>query len=444
MNSKPETRNAKPSSPSAREIAFQALQNWESRGLEIQKSLEKQFKQPLEEVEKALSQELAYGVIRWKLLLDEVIRQYSKRDPHKISKSIGNILRLGLYQLLHMDRIPEYAVVDESVKLAKNFCKGNATGFVNAVLREFLRKKKAIALPENDPVSALSISTSHPLELVQRWVKLWGIDQVRILCEAGNTRPRWVLRTNLLKTTRSALVRRLKGEGLEVAESPEHRLAIRLKGTYPLARLESFREGLFQVQDESMQKVIDELELEPHLKVLDLCSAPGTKATAMAERMLDQGMILALDRSLPRMFLLLDNMRRLGIHSIRSVIADARLVQSISRTSFDRILVDAPCSNTGVLNRRVEARWRFSLSDLKRLSNLQMEILEAALKVMKPGGLLVYSTCSIDPSENEELVQRVLKGKSDVELLTEQTFFPTEAQGGGYWAKIKKSTLKGR
>jgi 16S rRNA (cytosine967-C5)-methyltransferase len=231
---------------------------------------------------------------------------------------------------------------------------------------------------------------------------------------------------------------RLRSEGLEAVESPDHDLAVRLNGAYPLTPLESFREGLFQVQDESMQKVIDELDLEPNLKVLDVCSAPGTKATAMAERMLDQGMILALDRSFPRMSLLFDNMRRLGIHSIRPVIADARLVQSISRTLFDRILVDAPCSNTGVLSRRVEARWRYSLSDLKRLSNLQMEILEGALKVMKPGGLLVYSTCSIDPAENEELVQRVLKGKSDVELLAEQTFFPTEAQGGGYWAKIKR------
>jgi 16S rRNA (cytosine967-C5)-methyltransferase len=263
------------------------------------------------------------------------------------------------------------------------------------------------------------------------------VERTKALCEAGNVRPHWSLRVNSLRTSRPLLLDRLKEEGLDI-QSGEHPLAIILNSPYPLAQLLSFREGLFQIQDEFMLTIIDELELQPHLRILDLCSAPGTKATAIAERMMDQGKIVALDRSFSRMKPILENMDRLGLHSIDLVVGDASFSPTLFRVPFDRILIDVPCSNTGVLAKRVEARWRYSFSNLKRLSDLQTRLLEAALEVLKPEGLLVYSTCSIDPAENEEVIQRVLTRESGIRLLSQKTSFPTAIQGGGYWAKLKR------
>jgi 16S rRNA (cytosine967-C5)-methyltransferase len=437
MRLKPKTRSLKKPCATAREIAFKALQNWEIRDQDLQQSFALLLTSDLEASERALSQELSYGVVRRKLLLDEAIRQFSNVPSRHISQSVLNILRLGLYQLLYLDRIPEHSAVDESVKLAKIFCSAKSARFINAVLRTFLRHDKKIVLLEKDPVRFLSISNSHPMELVQRWVHLWGVERTKALCEAGNVRPHWSLRVNSLRTSRPLLLDRLKEEGLDI-QSGEHPLAIILNSPYPLAQLLSFREGLFQIQDEFMLTIIDELELQPHLRILDLCSAPGTKATAIAERMMDQGKIVALDRSFSRMKPILENMDRLGLHSIDLVVGDASFSPTLFRVPFDRILIDVPCSNTGVLAKRVEARWRYSFSNLKRLSDLQTRLLEAALEVLKPEGLLVYSTCSIDPAENEEVIQRVLTRESGIRLLSQKTSFPTAIQGGGYWAKLKR------
>lgn len=421
-----------------REIAFHALQKWENQKKEIQQNLEALFLQQTPVLEKALAYELAHGVIRRKFTLDEVIRQYSNIPASKISTPVRSILRLGLYQLLYLDRVPEYAAVNESVKLAKQFSNPAAVRFINGILRTFLRKKKKVVFPDH-PVQALSLRASCPMELAQRWVDLWGLEQAEVLCEIANARPLLSLRVNTLKISRDILLSKLKEEGIEAAASFHHPLAITVTQGSLLTETDCFRAGLFQVQDETMLSVVDALELKPAMKVLDLCSAPGTKATAMAERMQNKGKIFSVDLSDLRLKKIFENCSRLGIDCIDPVTADVRKIDAVFKIKFDRILIDAPCSNTGVLGKRVEARWRFSLRELDRLAKFQGEMLESALKLLSPEGILVYATCSIDPKENEEVIQKILKNHAEMKLTEEKKTFPSASHGGGYWAKLKNS-----
>ncbi len=430
------SQNATPSAMSARQIAFQALQAWGMKERSLQDTLDELLTEKILEVERGLAKELSFGVMRRKLTLDEIIRQYAQKSLQKTLTSTLNILRLGIYQLLYLSRIPEHAAVNESVNLAKKFAPSSAS-FVNALLRNFLRKNKKIQWPQNDPIKTLSLQASYPLELVKRWTELWGLEEAENLCEIGNTPLSLSLRVNTLLNTREKLIQKLQEEGIECIASPLHALSIHIiKGTH-LFETKSFQKGFFQVQDESMLQAIDAMELNPQMKVLDLCSAPGTKATAIAERMEDKGFVIAVDQNHKRLKKIFENLKRLNIHCVQPMVSDARKISSTLKTTFDRILIDAPCSNTGVLNKRPEARWRFSLKDLQRLCTLQGEILESALPLLNPEGVLVYSTCSIDPIENEKVIEHVLGKNPKFKKIEEKTIFPSLTHGGGYWTKLK-------
>ncbi len=432
----PNPQNTKLSTMSARQIAFQALQAWGMKERPLQDTLDELLSGEMIEAERALAKELCFGVMRRKLTLDEVIRQYAQKSLQKTLTSTMNILRLGLYQLLYLSKVPEHAAVNESVNLAKKFAPSSSS-FVNALLRNFLRKNKKVQWPQNDPIKNLSLQASYPLELVKRWGELYGLEKAENLCEIENTPLSLSLRVNTLLIPREELIQKLQEEGIECKASALHASSIHIiKGAH-LFETKSFQKGFFQIQDESMLQVIDAMELKTQMKVLDLCSAPGTKATAIAERMQDKGLIIAVDQNYKRLKKIFENLKRLNIHCVQPLVSDARKMSSTLKTTFDRILIDAPCSNTGVLNKRPEARWRFSLKDLHRLSTLQREILESALPLLKPEGILIYSTCSIDPIENEKVIESVLEKIPKLTKIEEKTIFPSLTHGGGYWAKLK-------
>lgn len=416
-------------------MAYLALQDWVKEGTPVHQSLEREFVPGLSPLEKNLAKELSQGVVRRKLTLDEAVRQYSKISFLRLDARILNVLRLAIYQLMFLDRIPHHAAVHEAVEMAKSIEPRGAPSFVNAVLREFLRQDKAVRYPSEDHLKALSLKASYPVELIKRWTGFWGLAKTENLCEAGNTPPCYTARVNLLKTSRADLLALLNEKEMAAEIFEAYPAAIRLRNLSAALESKAFRDGLFQVQDVVMMQAVDQMELEGPLTVLDVCGAPATKSTAMAEK-IPEGLIICMDKAGGKFKSVEENLRRLGIQNVLPLVADAVGAARAFKIRFRRILADVPCSNTGVLAKRPEARWHFSLRNLKRIAQLQFEILAASLKLLEEDGILVYSTCSIDPSENEEVVRRVLKGDLGLKLAAENTVFPEQGFGGGYWAKI--------
>lgn len=335
--------------------------------------------------DRALLTQLVYGTIRYQGALDRLIPPNTPQIPRII-------LRLSGYQLFFLTRIPQYAIVNESVELAKQFGTKKSSGFINAVLRNWCRNP-----PE------IKDKYSHPDWLVKRWIKLFGEEETERLCEFNNQIPPIIVRINTLKPIPDGVFKQF--------EKTIYPLGFRIKK--PLMELVGFKEGMFQVQDISSMYIVDLLDVKPGMRVLDLCASPGGKTCHIAQIMQNRGEIIAVDVSKEKVGLIEENCNRLGVKIVKTVIADGRELQL---GEFDRLLVDAPCSNTGVLRRRIEARWRLKPSDFKRLANLQLELLENAGRQLKQDGRLVYSTCSIDPCENEEVAEKFLGKHPDFEL----------------------------
>ena len=411
----------------------------------ISELLDREFRSsalPIEE--RRLATELAYGCLRRRGTLDAVIERCAGRRMREITPGIDDILRLGVYQLLYLDRVPAYAAVDETVKLAKRFGPKGSDKFVNAVLRSVQRIEGEIAPPakEESPASSLAVSHSHPLWLVERWLARWGRAEVEALCSANNTVPPLTLRVNRLRTSREALIAMLTREGARAIPHGDHPLALDIEELpRPLGDLASFRKGLFQVQDVSGMRVVDLLGARPRERIADLCAGPGGKATAIAEAMGDEGEVLCVELRKRKAAMISENAKRLGLGCIRVVIGDALRARTlIGRQPMDRVLVDAPCSNTGVLGRRPEARWRLCEDDIGRLAELQVGLLSAAAAVVRPGGILVYSTCSIEPDENEKVVGLFLRRFPGFGLEDQISLYPHKSGcDGGYAAKLVRN-----
>ncbi len=388
----------------------------------------------------ALATQLVYGTIRMQGTLDWIISVFSDRAVAKVTPAALMCLRLAIFQLYYLERIPEYAAVNESVKLAKARENPGAGMFVNAVLRRFLAGKDDLMFPEKDkdPVQYISVVHSHPKFLVERWVKSFGIEQTEDVCRIDNIPPPLFVRANTLKVSRDELIERLKGEGVVAEPVEENPFGLRLGDCPVPPALPSFREGLFYVQDVSAMKVMRCLKPQQHENVLDICAAPGGKTTFIAQQMQKHGSIVACDSDPARTAKIEENLRRLGISNVTVVTCDAvELAARYPGSPFDRVLLDAPCSNTGVLRRRVEARWRLSEDDFERLARLQRQLLDAAARMVKADGVLVYSTCSIDPAENQEVSQAFLSNHKSFRMNFEETYFPREEGGdGGYIARF--------
>jgi len=415
--------------------------------------------------DRRLAAELIYGVIRRLGTLDAALAAYSARPIEELDAVVRQVLRLGLYQMLFLEHIPAHAAVDESVRLARATGKARATGFVNAVLRAVARDLqflpapdasrprhsfaltpgravlfgKAVLPPPTDAPAWFGAVYSFPKLLVARWLGRYGASRTRELCDLANEPAPIFARPNTLKTTLDGLADALRAEGIESAPSPSGRTLRLASGVQP-GRLKAFAQGLFQVQDDSSAAVAEFLGAQPGEMVLDLCAAPGGKTCHIAERMQRQGQIIAVDDSARRLERVAENMKRLDLPIIAIVESEGAAFAHQNRNRFHRVLLDAPCSNTGVLRRRVEARWRFSSAALCELVKQQRALLESALAAVKPGGVLVYSTCSLEPEENGELVRAVLRGRAEFRLDAEEQILPARNGGDGiYMSRIARA-----
>lgn len=372
--------------------------------------------------EKALVTELVNGTVRYRKRLDYVIRSFSKVPLRKMDEAVRDILRMSVYQLFFLDRIPDFAVVNEAVRLAGEYGADRRTrGFVNGLLRNIVRGGGKDVFPDRKKHfgSYLAVYHSFPEELVNGWIKEYGRENAEKICIYFNTSPPIWLRTNFLRTDRENLAAGLASGGLETVKDKAVPEALKAEGNFNVAADDGFRNGLYSVQDLSSMHTAHALAPRKGEKILDMCAAPGGKACHVAEMTGDRAEIYAYDIHEHRVELIRKNCSRLGIGSVRTDCADALDLEKYHEPeSFDRILLDAPCSGTGVLGRRADARWR-TAENLEELVCLQKSLLDVAGKLLKPGGMLVYSTCTMRKEENEDVVFGFLKGNRNFRLDSE-------------------------
>ena len=395
---------------------------------------------PLSSLDRALATELAYGVLRRRGTIDYYLDQVAVRPTGRIDPPLLDVLRLGAYQILFLDRIPEHAAVSEAVSAARRLGEGQAS-FTNAVLRGLLRRRSELRLPsrEADPVGYLAVAGSHPAWLVERWVSRYGLEEAEALCLLNNGPAPLCLRANTLRATAEQVREKLEAAGIRVrpgslapealvvegkrekaevrgagGEGGEEESGARREGS--AGGVESwpgFAEGLFYVQDESSMMVARALGPAPGMKVIDACAAPGGKTTHLAQLMGDRGTIVANDVSEPKLALIKENLTRLGVGSVQTALGDASELSGRFAGWADAVLVDAPCSALGVAGRRPDVRWRVKPGDLAGLAAEQARIAGAASSCVRPGGVMVYSVCSLEPEEGPEVVRAFLDGHPD-------------------------------
>ena len=363
----------------------------------------------LDEVDSAFVSALVYGVLESSFTLDYQLAANLKQPLKKLKPQVLTVLRLGAYQLLFMDKVPESAAVNESVKLIKaNGC-SFASGLVNAVLRNVA--KKGLCLPdESDKTFYYSVRYSFPQELVKFWIKSYGEENTVGIMESCSGRPPLIVRANTLKVTADELTSTLKNEGIE-SKSSVVTDSLELGKCGSVERLKSFKDGLFHVQDAASQFCIDALDPQPGETVLDLCAAPGGKSFTVAERMNNTGKIVACDIHNHRLDLIKSGAARLGITNIECIVNDAA-VYNENLPMADRVLCDVPCSGLGIVRRKPEIRCK-PLDTLKELPPVQCKILDTASRYVKKGGTLVYSTCALNPKENENVCKSFLESHPD-------------------------------
>jgi 16S rRNA (cytosine967-C5)-methyltransferase len=356
--------------------------------------------------------ELTYGTIQRKMTLDFYLAPFIKG---KLDEWVRHLLRLSLYQLVYLDRIPDRAVFYEAVEIAKKRGHKGISGLVNGVLRSVQRKGLPSLDTIKDPIERVAIETSHPYWLVKRWEEQFGLEKTKEMCETNLIAPKQTARVNTTKISREELVKRLTDNGNEVKESAIVPEAIQsLRGN--LAKSEAYRNGQCTIQDESSMLVSYALKLEQGMKVLDACAAPGGKTTHIAEKLSGTGEVHALDLHKHKVKLIDENATRLGLNNVKSATLDSRKAgEKFEKESFDRILVDAPCSGLGVLRRKPDIKYAKKESDLLSLQKIQLDILSAVAPLLKKDGLLVYSTCTVDQNENEGTVAAFLSDHSEFE-----------------------------
>lgn len=396
---------------SVREVALDALVKWEQEqaysNLLINRTLEHSA---LNDKDRRLLTELVYGSIQRLNTLDWILDQLVKKGVSSLDIWVRQLLRMSIYQLIFLDRIPEHAAVNESVQIAKKRGHKGISGFVNGVLRSFLRQKGAL-LPTKDPktMQEKKVAYSHPAWFIRRMEELYGVSETHNMCISNNTPPKISIRVNPLKITREAWIEEwIKETNGEASPSPLCSEGVIVsKGGNP-AFTSLYNKGECTIQDESSMLVARVLEPRPGMRVLDACAAPGGKTTHISEIMKNNGSILACDVHPHKIKLIEANAQRLGTSIITTKCIDARELNSVIDGQFDAVLLDAPCSGLGVIRRKPDIKWRKSSQEIEALIGIQKELLDSLVPLLKPGGDLVYSTCTTEARENQEQIQSFL------------------------------------
>jgi 16S rRNA (cytosine967-C5)-methyltransferase len=358
--------------------------------------------------------ELVYGTLQRRMALDYFLEPFVKENK-KLANWVHHLLRLTLYQMIYLDRIPDRAAIYEAVEIAKKRGHKGIGSLVNGVLRSIQREGLRSLEEITDSNKRLSLETSHPEWLITRWVNQFGFDKTKEMCEINLTAPLQTARVNLTKITRDECIDILEEDGFQIEKSPIIPEAIRsLKGN--LASTLSFKYGMFTIQDESSMLAAYALGAKQNEYVLDACAAPGGKSTHIAEKMGNSGEVISVDLHQHKVRLINDNAKRLGLENIKTSVSDSRhLQEKFKSESFDRILLDAPCSGLGVMRRKPDMKYTKTEMDIKRLSTIQQDLLTSVTPLLKKGGILVYSTCTVDKEENEYTVKTFLANNPEFE-----------------------------
>lgn len=407
--------------------AVRILARWLARGISPERTIHRR------QQVSAFLNELVSGVVRWKLLLEWICQHYLSRSP---SPALQACLLSGTYQLWFMDSVPDYAAVHTTTEVARFFAGEGGAALVNAILRNIQRNRQKL-LSELDQ-APLHVRKSHPLTLWQRWEAHWGTQKAVALADWNNQRPELVIRIRTAVISTEAYRNELAVSGIETQPhpaAPDQFLVIKNRGR--VAELPGYEQGFFVVQDPATRLAVDLLHLKPGLRVLDGCAAPGGKTIMTADRMGPEAEIVAVDRSRHRLALLRENLSRCGISTVRCLQLDLSSTDAAAQLgehSFDRILLDVPCTNTGVIRRHSDIKWSWSEERLHRTIQLQRRLLESAVRLLSPQGRLVYSTCSLEPEENSLLIEDWLREHPEFVLEEMIETFPPESGTDGIFA----------
>ena len=399
-----------------RGTAVKILNRVERTDSYLDKLLDTELKaQDLSDVDKGLLNEIVHGVLRWQNRLDWVLNGFSHGNFAKSEINIKNTLRVALYQILFLDRIPHAAAVNEGVEFIKRIRGEKPAGLVNAVLRNIIRNIDGIRYPapDEDPVQYLAVYYSHPHWMVRRWVARFGVEETTKLLTAGNERPQLTLRINRLKIDPGAFLSQLERQGIAYTGSSRIAWFVRVKALARIGQMELFRTGMFTVQDESAALPTLLLAPRPGERVIDLCAAPGGKTTNIAETMQNEGEVLAIDRHEAKLALIRASCERLGLRNVTLREADS---SALDVPPADRVLLDAPCSGLGVLAKKPDIKWKRDITDILKLTRIQSGLLDNAARLVKPGGVLVYSTCTLEPEENSAMIDAFLARHAEFTL----------------------------
>ncbi|MCP5057810.1 MAG: 16S rRNA (cytosine(967)-C(5))-methyltransferase RsmB [bacterium] len=400
----------------ARIVAVRVLERVERAGAYADLALSGALRRSgLSPRDRAFVTELVYGTLRWRGHLDALLRAVLDRPNERLEALVTTLLRVGAYQIVFEHSVPSSAAVDQTVRCARALGVSRAAGLVNAVLRRLARGHETIPMPslEDDACGHLVDALSLPSPIAERWLARLGPEEAALLAEASNKVPPLVARLNPQRTDRETLLDELRSRLPDVKACRYAPLGVNLgHHGYP-GHDPAFLEGRFTIQDEGSQLVVELLDPRPGERVLDVCAAPGGKAGAIAERVGEQGRVDAYDRNPRRLGLVARSARRLGLGNVQTREVDATRPLPDEGTLFDRVLVDAPCSGLGTLRRNPDARWRFDEANVGRLVEIQQQILRRSAAALRPGGTLVYSTCTLLPEENEAVVEGFLTEAKD-------------------------------